>query len=140
MTKKDFFENNIIKELSFLIEHEHINTAFLLMALSIEYLGAIIDDKPLKAKIQSQKRFNKAINRLFPDGYKFINQNGLLYDKFRNHMIHTFTAGDCFILTNLKNAEGCKHLFTQNNKTVLIAEIMFEDILNAYKKLSNQLV
>ena len=71
------------------------------MGQAIEVLGGFLDNKPMKAKGQSSRRFSNSVNRLFGGRYRLLNDKLYLYDKLRNQMTHTFIPGGdlltCFI-------------------------------------------
>lgn len=54
----------------------------------IEGLGALLDDKPLKAKGQGGKRFGLALRKLFPSQYAKADREFDLYGRLRNHLTH----------------------------------------------------
>ena len=84
---------------------------FVIMGQAIEVLGSFLDNKPMKAKGQSAKRFSLGVKKLFGGRYRLLNDNGFLYDKLRNQMTHTFIPGSDLILLNQEdNKNGYKHL------------------------------
>ena len=109
---------------------------FVIMGQAIEVLGSFLDNKPMKAKGQSAKRFSLGVKKLFGGRYRLLNDNGFLYDKLRNQMTHTFIPGNDLILLNLvDNKSGYKHLQVVNGKLVLISEIFCEDVCRAAERL-----
>ena len=104
---------------------------FVIMGQAIEVLGSFLDNKPMKAKGQSAKRFSLGVKKLFGGRY-----NGFLYDKLRNQMTHTFIPGNDLILLNqADNKNGYKHLQIIDGKLVLISEVFNEDICKASERL-----
>lgn len=109
---------------------------FVIMGQAIEVLGSFLDNKPMKAKGQSAKRFSLAVKKLFGGRYRQLNDNSFLYDKLRNQMTHTFIpGGDLILLNQSENINGYKHLQMTNGKLVLVAEIFYEDICKACERL-----
>ena len=109
---------------------------FVIMGQAIEVLGSFLDNKPMKAKGQSAKRFSLGVKKLFGGRYRLLNDNGFLYDKLRNQMTHTFIpGGDLILLNQSENINGYKHLQMTNGKLVLVAEIFYEDICKACERL-----
>ena len=53
---------------------------FVIMGQAIEVLGSFLDNKPMKAKGQSAKRFSLGVKKLFGGRYRLLNDNGFLYD------------------------------------------------------------
>ena len=106
------------------------------MGQAIEVLGSFLDNKPMKAKGQSAKRFSLGVKKLFGGRYRLLNDNCFLYDKLRNQMTHTFIPGNDLILLNqAENTKGYKHLQMADGKLVLISEVFYEDICNACERL-----
>ena len=120
-----------------LIELEKVQTAdlkvmqFILMGQTIEVLGSILDNKPMKARGQSAFRFSKAINYLFGGRYRLLNDNLFLYDKLRNQMVHTFIPSKDLILLTSNKDDKYRHLEYFDDKLVLISDIFYEDIKKA---------
>ena len=85
-----FLEEVIIRELGKMQEIEISYMPFVLMGQAIEVLGSFLDNKPMKAKGQSSRRFSNSVNRLFGGRYRLLNDKLYLYDKLRNQMTHTF--------------------------------------------------
>lgn len=135
-----FLEKVIIQELGKLQQSELSYMQFVLMGQTIEVLGSFLDNKPMKAKGQSSKRFSNSVNRLFGGRYRLLNDNYLLYDKLRNQMTHTFIPGGDLILLNHREASGTyKHLEYHGDKLILISEVFYQDICMACKRLINYL-
>ena len=109
---------------------------FVIMGQAIEVLGSFLDNKPMKAKGQSAKRFSLGVKKLFGGRYRLLNDNCFLYDKLRNQMTHTFIPGNDLILLNqAENTKGYKHLQMADGKLVLISEVFYKDICNACERL-----
>ena len=109
---------------------------FVIMGQAVEVLGSFLDNKPMKAKGQSAKRFSLAVKKLFGGRYRMLNDNCFLYDKLRNQMTHTFIPGSDLILLNQSgNSMGYKHLQMINGRLVLISEDFHEDICKASERL-----
>ena len=100
-----FLEEVIIRELGKMQEIEISYMPFVLMGQAIEVLGGFLDNKPMKAKGQSSRRFSNSVNRLFGGRYRLLNDKLYLYDKLRNQMTHTFIPGGDLLLLN--HADPC---------------------------------
>jgi len=132
---KAFVDKFFVIELKRLQEENFHHFSFILIGQAIETLGGFLDDKPLKARSQSMKRFNKCIRRLMPEYYSHINKDNFLYDKLRNQLVHSFSPSGSIYLTNRKkNTEGLRHLQKNNGKLVLVSEDLYEDLLRAINK------
>ena len=133
---EEFLDTVIVQELGKL---QSINLAymqFVLMGQAIEVLGSFLDNKPMKAKGQSSKRFAQGVNCLFGGRYRLLNTNFVLYDKLRNQMTHTFIPGRDLLLLDHKDSEGrYRHLEYCDGKLVLVGEVFYEDICAACKRL-----
>ena len=109
---------------------------FVVMGQAVEVLGGFLDNKPLKARGQSHRRFSLSVNKLFGGRYRLLNENLYLYDKLRNQMVHSFLpSGDLLLLNRGDNVNGYKHLDKVDGRVVLIAEDFCEDIYRAVDRL-----
>ena len=94
----------------------------------------------MKAKGQSSRRFSNSVNRLFGGRYRLLNDKLYLYDKLRNQMTHTFiTGGDLLLLNHADPAGRYQHLQYSGGKLVLIADVFYQDICQACRRLVNHL-
>lgn len=133
---KTFVNKFFVEELKRLQDENFHHFSFILIGEAIETLGGLMDNKPLKAKAQSMKRFNKAIYSLMPRKYTLANDDNFLYDKLRNQMVHSFIPSASLVLTCRKqNTNNYKHLETIEGKMVLISEDFYQDLLHACKRL-----
>lgn len=131
-----FLDEVVIQELGKLQEIELSYMQFVLMGQTIEVLGGFLDNKPMKAKGQSLKRFSNAVNRLFGGKYRLLNDNYFLYDKLRNQMTHTFIPGGDLILISKEEPESkFRHLEYKDEKLILISEVFYHDICKACDRL-----
>ncbi len=143
---KSLLQNRVVTEVGKLLELGLYDIAFIIMAQSIEVLGAFMDKKPLKAEHQSKKRFSLALYKLFDVKYAKLNLNDFLYVHFRCNLSHLFTASPYLILLSRVEAEGLSllHLQQKGEKVVIVAESLHEDIILAtnklFKKMDNQQV
>ena len=140
-----FLEEVIIRELGKMQEIEISYMPFVLMGQAIEVLGGFLDNKPMKAKGQSSRRFSNSVNRLFGGRYRMLDRkstrlNSSLYDKLRNQMTHTFIpGGDLLLLNHADPAGRYQHLQYSGGKLVLIADVFYQDICQACRRLVNHL-
>ena len=81
---KDYVEGTLHKMHDNNLEH----ISCLIMAQTIELLGAYLDNKPMRSKGQSAKRFALAIDKLFPVEYSRLNHNNHLYFQLRTNYVH----------------------------------------------------
>ena len=135
-----FLNEVIIQELGKLQQAKLSYMQFVLMGQAIEVLGGFLDNKPMKAKGQSSRRFSNGVNRLFGGRYRLLNDNYFLYDKLRNQMTHTFIPGGDLLLLSCKDRENeYKHLEYKDGKLVLVGEVFYQDICDACTRLMNNL-
>ncbi|MBP3419285.1 MAG: hypothetical protein J6K74_01670 [Marinifilaceae bacterium] len=130
------FIDTIIKgELKQIIESNALYMKFVLIGQTIEVLGALLDNKPMKAKGQSARRFNHAINSLFGGDYRVQNSDYYLYDKLRNQMTHSFIPGGDIELYSHASDTDKKHMKRDNGVLVMVADEFFRDIVAASNRL-----
>ncbi|MFO7789014.1 MAG: hypothetical protein ACQES1_06275 [Bacteroidota bacterium] len=128
MTEEEYIRGYIIQEIRNLLKNGHLYVAFIMMGQSIEILGAFLDDKPLKARQQSKKRFRNALYHLFPGKYSRMNKADRLYHQFRSTMVHMFVpSGHLQLLRNTPEM----HLHEQDGKLCIHADTLIDDIERA---------
>lgn len=133
---EQFLQEVVIKEIAKLQGVGLSYMQFVIMGQAIEVLGSFLDNKPMKAKGQSAKRFSLGVKKLFGGRYRLLNDNCFLYDKLRNQMTHTFIpGGDLLLLNQVENTKGYKHLQMVDGQLVLISELFYEDICRASERL-----
>ncbi|MEA3448479.1 MAG: hypothetical protein U9Q98_08550 [Bacteroidota bacterium] len=136
MTEEEYIRKHIVQEIRDVLKNDHLNVAFVMMALAIEILGAFLDDKPMKAKQQSKKRFRNALYHLFPGKYARLNKGDRLYEQFRNSMVHVFLPSAHI---QLLNNEPSKHMEEANGKLCIDADMLTDDIENAGESILKRL-
>lgn len=97
----------------------------LLLAITqgIEAAGALLDDKPFKAKGQGRKRFGLALSKLFPPRYEQVNRQLDLYSQLRSHMAHCMLPAASILLTD----DASKHLAFSNGELQICLRSFFID-------------
>lgn len=78
-------------ELLDLVANGFINSAFLIAVMGIEFLGAVADNKPLRAQNQSSKRFKIGLRKFFPKRYGKPSITENIYKGLRcnaGHLLH----------------------------------------------------
>ena len=132
----EFFLNAVVvEELEKLQQAGLTYMHFVIMGQAVEVLGGFLDQKPMKAKGQSARRFAAAVRYLLGGRYRLLNENNFLYDKLRNQMTHTFLPGGDLILVNTGREEGYTHLEIRDKCLVLVAETFCEDLRRACGRL-----
>jgi len=128
---------------SIILEHKGSAFAkFLLLAVGIEYLGACLDELPFNEPNESEKRFNRAIRKLFDKKYhKHANKSAIvyLYKDFRCCFVHRIKPGKSIVISHLDESkrERTKHLeHVVGGPLVLV----LEDFYNDYEKACNRLI
>jgi hypothetical protein len=133
---KAFVNKFFVEELYRLQKENFHHFSFILIGEAIETLGGLLDNKPLKAKAQSMKRFTKSINVLMPRKYSVVNKDNYLYDKLRNQMVHSFIPSSSLILiSNNNNPNNYTHLQEVEGKLVMISEDFYTDLVHACNRL-----
>lgn len=101
---------------------------------AIEVLGAYLDNKPMRAKGQSSKRFELAINQLFSGAYTKVNRNNSMYYQLRANFIHMLLPTNKLkIVVGLEQKE--LHLQTKNGVLHIVAELLLDDLEKAINRL-----
>lgn len=124
-----------IHEVDFLLHAQKYQLSFLMMSQIMEVLGAFLDDKPLRAKEQSSRRFALALKKLFKPSYFYANEKDFLYHNYRCNMSHLLTTSNQMLLSNIHETDPALHLQMQDGQRILLAEPLLEDIKAAVQKL-----
>lgn len=133
---EEFLNDVIVGELGKMQQVGLSYMQFVLMGQAIEVLGGFLDNKPMKSKGQSSRRFSNSVNRLFGGRYRLLNDGYFLYDKLRNQMTHTFIPGKDLLLLRKENQdEKYTHLEYNEGRLVLVAEVFYQDICGACSRL-----
>ncbi|WP_321309427.1 hypothetical protein [Marinifilum fragile] len=134
--EKEFIKRIFIDEIGRLQKEGFYFFSFIVMGQAIEALGCFMDNKPLKARAQSSKRFSKSLNILMGNDYRAVNKDHWLYDKLRNQLTHSFVPSKSLLLCSRANQpEEADHLDFLDDRLVLVAEDMFEDLVKGCHKL-----
>ncbi len=104
---------------------------FIAMLQGIETAGALIDQKPFKAKGQGRKRFSLALGRLFPTSYSIANNQLDLYGVLRSHSVH------CMVPSHLVRLEdsAASHLVFNDSILTISLEQFYTDYCTAIESL-----
>jgi hypothetical protein len=129
--------DTIIADIDDHIKKKKDFTAFVLLALGIEFLGNFFDNNPFDMGGQSEIRYGHALKNLFPDWYK--NNQTFMYKEFRGPLVHQYRTGDNIYLTSVcKNTAKLEdHRTTRDNKRIFVVEQLFNDFKSAADKLKN---
>jgi len=134
--EKEFISRIFIDEIGRLQKEGFYFFSFILMGQAIEALGCFLDNKPMKAKAQSSKRFSKALNILMGNKYRVVNNDHWLYDRLRNQLTHSFVPSKSLhLISRDKQTDELNHLEWHNDRLVLVAEDMYDDLKGACKHL-----
>jgi hypothetical protein len=102
--------------------------AFILMVQACEALGAVLDDKPLKAIQQSKLRFLKVF-RKFPKHYFELADDDFWYDQLRNNIAHLLIPGGHIKISEIES----NHLVRNNIGVIHIyIPTFYHDFLNTF--------
>ncbi|MFZ3073425.1 MAG: hypothetical protein WA162_09295 [Thermodesulfobacteriota bacterium] len=131
MKADKLIEKVLIKDIKNIQEKTFHYQSFFLMATGIEFLGACLDSNGLTRRGFARKRFQNAIERLFPEEYKEHASN--LYKDLRCGLLHIGIPGKNFGLTqkNESMTYGTKHLEKYNGQIILISEEFYEHFKEA---------
>lgn len=131
---ENYLREIIVEELAKMQQADLNYMQFVMMGQSVEILGGFLDQKPMKAKGQSARRFAAAVKYLFGGRYRLLNENNFLYDKLRNQMVHAFIPGEELVLIRHPQAD-LLHLGEKDGRLILVAETFYEDICKACERL-----
>ncbi len=134
---KQFIQKYFVEEVERMQASGFQYYSFVLIAQIIEAMGGFLDNKPLRAKGQSKKRFGRAIKALFSHPYRKANIDDWLYFHFRCNMSHLFLPSGRLYLVSQEQAEerGMTHLSQKDGRLVLVAEDFSADLRLACEKL-----
>lgn len=130
MRNEQFIQTRLVEESKKLYQANFIFPSFSFISQGIETLGAFMDQKPLSAKAQSKKRFNLAVNELFPKHYTNINSDNWLYKQMRCNTSHLSSSGG-FIDLRLQSTSKGKHLALEKGMRIFVLEELLEDFHQA---------
>ena len=91
------------------------------MAHGIEVCGALLDDRPFKAKGLGRSRFSLGLQRLFPRPYADAVRHVDLYGQLRSHMSHAMLPGQL-----IRVGEG-RHLVHEGKVVHISLRDLFRD-------------
>ncbi len=110
---------------------------FILIAVGIEFLGACIDKQHMNSTARSEKRFNLAIQKLFPKKYHhFTKMDSVpnLYKDFRCPILHQFKSGNAVSLYSKTDIgfENFRHLeYNSVGSLNISCEDIYQDLTQA---------
>jgi len=120
-----------------LVTTNHQFYAIGLISQGIEFLGAIIDDKPVHEEGRSRERYDKAVREYLPEKYhSFLGKDNDidLYKALRCGPTHGFYPGSTIELTTEKEALNTDTIHLDHNKRgrlSIIVESYMIDFLTA---------
>ncbi len=106
------------------------------MVHGIETSGALLDQLPFKAKGQGKKRFDLALQKLFPKEYSSANQKVNLYSQLRSHMAHGMLPAKTIHVVN-DNAD--QHLIFLDDMLTISLRSFYNDYRSAILLLMEKL-
>jgi len=142
-TAEDSVNALLLGELKSLI-YEHKGSAFIKfvnITISIEYLGACLDNHDFLEEGHSKERFDAAIIKLFNKKYHPYAKSDnkyYLYEQFRCPFTHQLRPGKNIVVTHREESkkEGTTHLEqTKCGELVLVLEDFYDDLESACKTL-----
>ena len=125
----------INSEIQLLLDNGFVDSAFLIAVMGIEFLGAMVDSKPVRANGQSSRRFKIGLRKFFPKRYGKPSVTELVYKSLRCNVGHLlqFSSRIDFV------EEPASHL-RENGLVLQINKRQFvEDYISAIKKLDDRL-
>lgn len=136
----EFLRTHVLGTVESTFSNNQLLFGFMTAAQAIEIMGSYLDDKPVRAKQQSLKRFTLAINRLFPQIYYDANNDNFLYYQLRACMTHMFLPTARLSLNAGKGAKEKPHLCVSNGVMYLYSEDFLRDFRYAVSNLEKRIV
>jgi len=135
---EDFLRGTIVEDVKLLIDNNRYYSALIILSQTIETLGAFMDNKPFRAKMQSKKRFSLALKYFFPKSYKRANNNFFLYNKLRNQIAHILVPSTLINIIEYTN-DNYEHM-TSNKEDVLYISVnsFYNDVVKAIDMLEHK--
>lgn len=135
---EEFLRKTIVEDVRFLIDNKKYYSALVILSQTIETLGAFMDNKPFRAKMQSKKRFGLALKFLFPKSYKRANNDFFLYNKLRNQISHILVPSTLINIIEYTKVNN-EHM-TNNKEGVLYVSVQqfYNDVVLAIDKLEKK--
>jgi len=135
---EDFLRKTIIDDVNFLIDNKKYYSALIILSQTIVTLGAFMDNKPFRAKMQSKKRFGLALKFLFPRNYKRANNDFFLYNKLRNQIAHILVPSTLINITEY-TGDANEHMTSSKDGILFISVSQFyKDVVLAIDKLEDK--
>ncbi len=135
---EDFLRKTVVDDVVYLINSKRYYSALVILSQTIETLGAFIDNKPFRAKMQSKKRFGLALKYLFPKNYKRANNDFFLYNKLRNQIAHILVPSTLINIIEYTKVNN-EHM-TSNKEGILFISVtqFYNDVVLAINKLEEK--
>ncbi|MGB0871087.1 MAG: hypothetical protein ACPGSD_15965 [Flavobacteriales bacterium] len=127
MTEEEYIKFEIINGLT---EIKQISSPLIQLTIvcqNIEAMGAMLDKKPFACPGQSKKRFDQALETLFPERYKKMNPKSVFYHAFRCSIIHYFQLHRNYQITPNTNL----HLKWEERTVQVHIESLINDAIKA---------
>ncbi len=130
--------SNIENEIAKLIETKNDFTAFVILALGIEFIGVFLDGKDFDAG-KSEFRFTNGLDE-FKNKWYHTNRK-LVFKHFRGPLVHQLRPSDQIILTSIckNNANPEEHLKKTDETYTFVLEVLFQDFKEAVTRLKTKL-
>jgi len=124
----------INKEVELLLNHGFIDTAFLIAIMGIEFMGAMVDDKPVRANGQSSRRFKIGLRKFFPKMYGKPSITEHVYKGLRCNVGHLLQFS-----SKIKFVEDKSEHLKEEGLVLSISKSQFiEDYISATVKLKQR--
>ncbi|HRW22202.1 MAG TPA: hypothetical protein PLO05_05535 [Bacteroidales bacterium] len=131
----EFLKNDVLGTINKMYESGLETMSCLIIAQAIEVLGAYLDDKPMRAKAQSAKRFSLAVYKLFDYKYAAFNRKNRLYYQLRANYIHMLMPTDSLKFVSNKKL----HLTDEDGAINIVPYVLLKDFTHAINKLIKML-
>ena len=139
LSVKEFIEIVLMRDIRRMVYECKLHyLSFSVISQGIEFLGACLDELKWDDPDQSEKRFNKALKKLFQNKYQRHSTRAneqYLYKGLRCGLIHMMRPQNKVFLTHREESkrDGTSHLKKHNDKLILVLEDFYDDFERACK-------
>ena len=131
---KSYTNLKINQEITVLLENGFIDSAFLISIMGIEFLGAMVDEKPVRANGQSSKRFKIGLRKFFPKRYGKPSITEVIYKGLRCNVGHLLQFS-----TRIKFIEETSSHLNEEDSVIKICKKQFiKDYISATEKMNQR--
>ena len=122
-------------EIQSLLANGFVDSAFLIAVMGIEFLGAMVDDKPVRANGQSSRRFKIGLRKFFPKRYGKPSITESIYKSLRCNVGHLLQFSSKIDFVD----DSISHLIEEGVVLKISKKQFVKDYITATDKLNQRL-